>query len=351
MTFGDVHQEKYGLMDRSTAFSVMDHFYNQGGNFIDTANVYQDGQSEEWVGNWMKERDNRDEIVLATKFGNNYEANVKEAIKVNKGGNSTKSMKLSLEKSLKRLQTTYIDLFYIHYWDYTTSIPELMHSLNDLVVSGKVLYLGVSDTPAWVVTKANQYARDHGLRPFVVYQGMWSAAMRDMEREIVPMCQAEGMAICPYGVLNQGRFQTKEGFKAREQHNEGRNFIPTSTRDKQVSAHLEEIANKKDVPLLNVALAYIMQKAPYVFPIVGSRKVEHTQGSIDGLNVELSSEDIKEVEEAYEFDFGFPSTFLSGSMFNHSKPRSATTPQDVWLLKPLGTVDWVGSPKPIGRKE
>ena len=349
MTFGDKEQEKYGKMDKTTAFAVLDHFYDQGGNFIDCANVYQGGQSEEWVGEWMAGRCNRDEIVLTTKFGNSYDAHSEGTIKANTGGNGTKSMKLSLEKSLKRLQTTYIDLFYIHFWDYTTAIPELMHSLNDLVASGKVLYLGVSDTPAWVVAKANQYARDHGLRPFVVYQGMWNAAMRDMERDILPMCQDEGMAICPYGVLNQGRFQTRQGFKEREEKNEGRNFIPTSARDKQVSAHLEGIAKKTGVPLLNVALAYVQQKAPYIFPIIGCRKIEHLQGSIDGLEVHLTAGDLVDVEEGYEFDHGFPHTFLSGTMFDHSKPKHATGPDDVWLTKPLGTFDWVEPSKPIGR--
>ena len=118
-------------------------------------------------------------------------------------------MKLSVEASLKRLQTTYIDFFYVHGWDYSTGIPELMHSLNDLVVSGNVLYLGISDPPAWVVSKANEYARRTGLRQFSVYQGMWNAGMRDFERDIIPMCRDEGMGLCPYGALEQGRFQQK----------------------------------------------------------------------------------------------------------------------------------------------
>lgn len=109
-------------------------------------------------------------------------------------GNGTKSMHTSVAASLKKLQTDYIDLLYVHWWDFSASIPELMQSLNHLVVQGKVLYLGVSDTPAWVVSKANQYARDHGLRQFCVYQGRWSAASRDFEREIIPMCRDEGVS-------------------------------------------------------------------------------------------------------------------------------------------------------------
>ena len=104
-------------------------------------------------------------------------------------------MLVSVNASLKKLQTDYIDLLYVHWWDFSSSIPELMQSLNNLVVQGKVLYLGISDTPAWVVSKANQYARDHGFRQFCVYQGQWSAALRDFEREIIPMCRDEGVSL------------------------------------------------------------------------------------------------------------------------------------------------------------
>ena len=347
MTFGNKQSDRYGEVSKETAFEIMDHFYSHGGNFIDTANAYQYGQSEEWVGEWMKDRDNRDEIVLATKYSTGYKGDQKNKIQSNFGGNGSKSMKISLDASLKKLQTTYIDLFYLHWWDYSVTIPELMHSLNDLVVGGKVLYLGISDAPAWVVSKANQYARDHGLRQFVVYQGMWNASMRDFEREIIPMCRDEGMGLCPYATLNQGRFQTEEGFREREKHNPGRNFIPTSEHDKKVSKALETIATKKGVPLLHVALAYVMQKTTYVFPIVGGRRVEHIAGSIEALSVALSKEEVDEVEAAYEFDPGFPHTFLSGTLFGTGAPRGGYGPDDVMLTKALGMFDWVEPAKPI----
>ncbi len=198
-----------------------------------------------------------------------------------------------------------------------------------------------------VVSKANQYARDHGLRQFSVYQGMWNAAMRDFERDIIPMCRDENMGMCPYGTLNQGRFQTEATFKEREQHNPGRKFIPTSQRDKQVSAVLEKIANEKNTKLTSIALAYVMHKAPYVFPIIGGRKVEHFKDNIEALGIQLTEDDIKKIESAYEFDFGFPHTFLSGSLFDDSTPRMAKGPGDVWLTKQLGNFDWVEAPKPI----
>ncbi|PGH13979.1 hypothetical protein AJ80_06119 [Polytolypa hystricis UAMH7299] len=190
MTFGTALKEWYGECSKETAFEILDYFVSQGGNFIDTANAYQHEQSEMWLGEWLSSRNNRDQMVIATKYTTGYQSHMKDRIQANYGGNGTKSMHLSVEASLHKLQTTYIDLLYVHWWDYTISIPELMHSLNNLVVSSKVLYLSVSDTPAWVVAKANQYARDHGLRQFAVYQGMWNAGMRDFEREILPVpCQ------------------------------------------------------------------------------------------------------------------------------------------------------------------
>ncbi|KAI2828005.1 hypothetical protein CBS147343_5769 [Aspergillus niger] len=310
MTFGGRQESRYGDCTREDAFSILDHFYSQGGNFIDTASAYQEGQSEILVGEWMASRNNRDQIVLATKYTAAYMTHHKDAIQSNYGGNNAKSMKVSVEQSL-------------------------------------LIYLGISDTPAWVVTKANQYARDHGLRPFAVYQGMWSAAMRDFERDIIPMAREEGMALCPYGVLNQGRFQTREGFEEREKHNPGRKFIPTSEHDKKVSAALEDISTAKGVKLLDVALAYVMQKSVYVFPIIGCRKIDHIKGSIASLNVILTDEEMEKVDAAYPFDFGFPHTFLSGSMLDHSTPRMAEKPGDVWLTKAMGKFDWVEQTKPI----
>lgn len=347
MTFGGQQEGRYGECSRQDAFDMLDYFYSQGGNFLDTASGYQNGQSEVLVGEWMVSRQNRDQMVLATKYTTPYMKHHEDCIQSNYGGNNAKSMKISVNESLRKLQTTYVDLLYVHWWDYTTSIPELMHALNDLVVSGKVIYLGISDTPAWIVAKANQYARDHSLRPFAVYQGMWNAAMRDFEREIIPMAHDEGMALCPYGVLNQGRFQTRGGFLEREEHNPGRKFIPVSDHDKKVSAVLEDISSAKGVDLLHVALAYVMQKAPYIFPIVGGRKVKHLQGSIAGLSVILTEKEIEKVEGAYPFDFGFPHTFLSGSMFDHSTPRMADKPGNVWLTKQMGKFDWVDLPKAI----
>jgi aryl-alcohol dehydrogenase-like predicted oxidoreductase len=352
MNFGDKHKARFGECSKETTFEILDHFFKQGGNFIDTANSYQGGDTETWLGDWMSARKNRDEIVLATKFtGPHRIEDPSIKIRSNYGGNGIKSLKLTLQDSLKRLQTDYVDILYLHWWNYTATIPEVMHALNDLVTSGKVLYLGISDSPAWVVAKANQYARDHGLRPFVVYQGPWNAAMRDLEREIVPMCRDEGMGICAYSVLNSGRFQTEAAFKEREANNSGRggSMFPVGTRDREVSKVLEQLADAKDTTVTTMALTYILDKEPYVFAIVGGRKLSHIKGNIEGLSVSLEEEEVAQIDNAYVFDPGFPHSFLSGSITGglEAPQKMASRGSEVQWTKYQGNFDWVDYPKAI----
>ncbi|KEF61839.1 uncharacterized protein A1O9_03410 [Exophiala aquamarina CBS 119918] len=350
MNFGNAWKAQLGECTKESSFEILDQYFEKGGNFIDTANAYHYGETETWLGEWMQLRENRDQIVLATKYSGLYNMqDPKIQIRCNTQGNGSKSLRLSVDSSLLRLKTSYLDLLYVHWWDYTTSIPELMHNLNDLVVSGKVLYLGISDCPAWVVSKANQYARDHGLRQFVVYQGMWNASLRDVERDILPMCRAEGMAICAYGTLGQGDFQTEASFREREQSKEGRKQGATSLRNRQISKALETVADSKQTTITNVALAYTRQKAPYIFPIVGGRKVEHIKGNIDGLSVSLTDEEVTQVESAYDWDPGFPHTFLSGTLRKGTDEpqKMASRASEVWLTAMHGNFDWVEDPKAI----
>ncbi|KAJ5535550.1 Aldo/keto reductase [Penicillium frequentans] len=173
-----------------------------------------------------------------------------------------------------------------------------MRILDDLAAAGKILYLGISDFPAWIVSKANEYARCHGLCQFVVYQGLWNAGIRDFERDILPMCRAEGMALVPYGTLGQGRLQTEAGFQEREKNNPGRTRPPINEHIKAVSTALKRVANAKGTDITSVALAYIRSKAPYVFPLVGGRKVEHLKRNIAALNLTMSQEESKNIVNA-----------------------------------------------------
>jgi len=314
-------------MTKESVFELLDFFHAQGGNFIDTSNNYQNEQSESWIGEWLHSNpDLRDQMVIATKYTTGFTTYKGHdgIIQSNSAGNGSKSLHVSLAASLRKLGTDYLDILYVHWWDFTTSIPELMQSLNTVVQQGKVLYLGVSDTPAWVVSKANQYARDHGLRQFVVYQGQWSAASRDFERDIIPMCASEGMGLAPWGALGGGEFKTKK--QREEMKGEGRNMGGPSENQIKLTDTLEKVASRKSTAITSVALAYVMHKAPYVFPIVGGRKIEHLKGNIDALSLELSDEDMAEIDGAAPFDIGFPLNFLS------RKPGGPKGPGDVWFM-------------------
>ena len=284
----------------------------------------------------MTARNNRDQIVLATKYTTAYRGpEGSSIIQSNFGGMHTKSLKHTLKSSLEKLQTDYLDVLYIHWWDYGTKIPEVMRALDDVVRKGLVLYLGVSDTPAWIVAKANQYARDHSLTPFVVYQGHWNAGKRDFERDIIPMTRDEGMALAPWGVLGGGAFKSKATREKGAQ--EGRKKPPTEAQIK-ISDVMEDIAGRKGdgVSLTSIALAYVMHKTPYVFPIVGGRTLEQLQWNIDALAVELSTEEIREIENAGSFEWGFPSEMY----IREGQPRDISgcfQVSDSWLNKMHGS--------------
>jgi aryl-alcohol dehydrogenase-like predicted oxidoreductase len=232
-------------------------------------NTYsQSGKSEELVGQWMAARKNRDQIILATKYSQADHKAADTSIKqrVNYLGNSTKSMHLSLAESLTRLQTSYIDIFYVHWWDYETSIEELMNGLHNLVVAGKVLYLGASNTPAWVVARANQWAIDYGKTPFSVYTGCWNVLDRSLEAEVIPMAREFDMAVAPWEVLCGGRLRSDaEEERRRATSEKGRDTAGVgwerTEQEKNMVKALEAIANEVGAHSLGaVAIAYLFHK-------------------------------------------------------------------------------------------
>jgi len=317
MSIGD-QWEKFGMgaMDKESSFKLLDAFYEAGGNFIDTANGYQDETSEEFIGEWMEARGIRDQLVIATKYTTNFKRAADIPQKSQYVGNNLKSMLLSLEASLKKLRTSYVDILYVHWWDWDTSIEEVMNGLHNLVVQGKVLYLGISDAPAWVVSHANTYARMAGKTPFVIYQGAWSILQRDFEREIIPMARAEGLALAPWNVLAAGKIRTDAEEERRRQTGEKGRMISSdqwerTPEQRKVCLALEEVAKQVGAKnITSVAIAYVMQKTPYVFPIVGGRKIEHLYDNIEALDIALSEEQIKYLESVQPFDLGFPHTMI-----------------------------------------
>ncbi|CDO77141.1 hypothetical protein BN946_scf184657.g16 [Trametes cinnabarina] len=337
MSIGD-QWDKIGMgtMSKETSFRLLDAFYEAGGNFIDTSNNYQNEASEKFIGEWMEERGVRDQIVVATKYTSFYKlGNDEIKQKTSYVGNNVKSMHISVEQSLQKLRTSYIDILYVHWWDWTTPIEEVMNGLHNLVAQRKVLYLGVSDTPAWVVARANTYARMANKTPFVVYQGAWSVLQRDLEREIIPMCKAEGMAIAPWNVLAAGKIRTDAEEEERRRTGEkGRTALsPNWERndtEKKMAKVLEEIAAEVGASNIQaVAIAYVMQKVPYVFPIIGGRKVEHFQGNLSALDFSLSDEHLKRIESVQPFDMGFPCNMI-GDGTNYSMGHKMVAQFDKW---------------------
>ncbi|KAF8579304.1 aryl-alcohol dehydrogenase AAD14 [Ramaria rubella] len=340
MGIGEASSKFMGNITKEEALELLDAYYDAGGNFIDTANNYQDEQSEGWLGEWMEGRHNRDQIVLATKYTashKQHEIARTGGVGPNYGGNHAKSLHIALRDSLQKLKTDYIDILYVHWWDYTSSVEEMMHALDDVVRSGKVLYLGVCNVPAWIVAKANQYTRDHTLTPFVVYQGLWNIMMRDMERDIIPMCIEEGMAIAPWGSVGQGRFKSKDEIEERKRSGE---IICSYTGEGQsaleakISTALEKVGKELDASITSVALAYCLQHCPYVFPVVGGRKTAHLLDNIKAVDLHLSEEQTKYLESQTVFDPGFPYTVFG------SDPRRFGETQGIMQKMYLNLV-WV----------
>jgi aryl-alcohol dehydrogenase-like predicted oxidoreductase len=232
--------------------------------------------------------------------------------------------------------------------DYTTSIEELAHSLDSLVKRGKVLYLGITDTPAWIVSQYNQYAKDHvhlcskfsydiqSLRPFSVYAGHWNCSYRDMEREVIPMARTLSLAIVPWGAVGGGKFKT-EAQIAELKNRTDQGPEPRSDADLRIIEVLEKLAKSRspDIGLNGIALAYVRHKAPDVFPLVGGQKIQDLKEDIEALNVRLSDAEMKEIDDAGGvFKMGFPYNLVGGG------EPGATAPKDVSLLRAAGHYDF-----------
>jgi aryl-alcohol dehydrogenase-like predicted oxidoreductase len=331
-------------MDKTQSFELLDTYFNSGGNFIDTANNYQDEESERWIGEWIASRKNRDQLVLATKFTTDYKSyEYGKGKVVNFCGNHKKSLHLSLRDSLNKLQTDYVDILYVHWWDWTTSIEEVMDALHTVVQQGKVLYLGISDSPAWVVSAANTYARAHGKTPFSIYQGRWNVLRRDFERDIIPMARHFGMALAPWDVLGQGKFQSSKELEERKKRGEPLRSLrgAEQTEDEiQISAALTKVAEEHGIESVTaVALAYVLSKYPYVYPIIGGRKVSHLQDNIQSLKLKLTDKQIEYLESVKPFDLGFPGNFIG--------PELGETTKCPPLMSTAGTLAIVRNARPI----
>ena len=301
MTFG----EDWGWgAPKEEARKVFDSFLEAGGNFIDTANVYTNGSSEQFVGEFLEGR--RQSIVLGTKYTNSGPASDPNA-----SGNHRKSMVHAVEGSLKRLRTDYIDLYWVHIWDGITPVEETMRALDDLVRQGKVLYLGISDAPAWWVAQANTLAELRGWSRFVGLQIEYSLIERTVERELVPMAKALGLGVLAWSPLSYGILTGKyhdQGANGSGRLSGGamKDFLPEEQRAQRVVAAVKSVSEQIDRSMAQVALAWLRTRDVPVIPILGARKLAQLQDNLASLDLDLSSDHLKALDEASRIEPGFP---------------------------------------------
>lgn len=299
MTFGT--EWGWGA-DQATSKEIFDAYANAGGNFIDTANRYTEGSSEKFVGEFV--HSDRDHFVLATKFSL-YDRQQDP----NFAGNHLKNMRRSVEESLRRLNTEYIDLLWLHAWDFTTPVEEVMRGLENLVSSGKVHYIGISDTPAWIVAQANTLAHFRGWAPFVALQVEYSLIQRTPERDLLPMAKHLDLAVTPWAPLAggalTGKYLNNESGRVREE-SERRN--PRSTA---ITEEVVKVATELGVSPAQVAIRWTMQRDQVSIPIVGARKLSQIQDSLGCITFEIPAEQMEQLNAVSAIELGFPHDFLA----------------------------------------
>src|ERR671923_2238654 len=298
MGFGDAeHWVHKWVLNEENSRPVIKHALDLGINFFDTANVYSIGKSEEILGRALKDFANRDEVVIATKV----HGKMREG--PNGAGLSRKAILSEIDKSLKRLGVDYVDLYQIHRWDYGTPIEESMEALHDVVRAGKARYIGASAMYAWQFQKALHVAEKNGWTKFVSMQNHLNLIYREEEREMLPLCRAEGIGVTPYSPLASGRLTrdwSKESTLRSEtdQIAKGK-YDATAQTDQQVVSRVAEIADKHGVPRVHIALAWLFQKKPVTAPIIGATRITHLEDAVGALSVTLAKDEVAYLEEPY----------------------------------------------------
>lgn len=304
MSFGQ--QWGFGA-DVETSHAILDAFFDAGGTFVDTANKYHGGETEEILGRWLPAR--REHVVLGTKY-----TLAMDHSNLNSGGNHRRNLVRSVEASLRRLQTDYIDLMWVHAWDDCTPYQETLRALDDLVRAGKVLYLGVSDTPAWVVSASNVYADLRSLTGYSAIQVEYSLIERTAERELIPMAQHNGLSVLGWAPLGAGLLTGKytrngaENDSLRKAGNEQRGR--TSERNLQIARTVDAVADELGVTSASVATAWVLSQGYGMLPIVGARKVAQLRDVLTASDLVLEAEHLERLDEVSRVALGFPHEFL-----------------------------------------
>ena len=317
MTFG----EDWGWgSSKDEARKIYDAYRAAGGNFLDTANIYTNGSSEKLVGEFVA--GHREEVVIATKYTN--AASVFAGLPgtdANAGGNQRKNMVQAVEASLKRLGTDYIDLYWLHCWDTLTPAEEVMRAFDDLVRAGKVLYIGISDTPAWVVAKSNTLAELRGWTRYVGLQIEYSLLERTVERELLPMAADQEITILAWGPLRSGQLTGKylpentkqsEAEGARMHTEMMKTFRTLDGSEDRAVREVIAIGQELGVSSAQVALAWLLSRPVPTIPIIGATKLRQVEDNLASVNVKLSPEQLARLDRASAVPPGFPHDFLAG---------------------------------------
>jgi aryl-alcohol dehydrogenase-like predicted oxidoreductase len=309
MTFGD--DWGWGAA-KDEARKVYDSFREAGGNFIDTANVYTNGTSESFLGEFMQ--GHRQSVVMATKY-----TNAAPGTDPNAAGNHRKSMMQAVEASLKRLRTDYIDLYWVHIWDQITPVEEVMRGLDDLVREGKVLYVGISDAPAWWIAQANTLAHLRGWSPFIGLQIEYSLIERTGERELIPMAKALNLGLTAWSPLANGVLTGKyhghgSSEPGRMRSDMLKGFMPEQQRADRVVAAVKTVSDQVGQSMAQVALAWLRYRPVPVIPIIGARKLSQFEDNLASFDVALSTEQLKTLDEASRIELGFPHDLYAKEM-------------------------------------
>ncbi|ACY14001.1 aldo/keto reductase [Haliangium ochraceum] len=306
MDFGDTQGFWGAGANEATSRAVLDAFVERGGNFIDTANRYHDGQTEEILGRWLSGR--RDQIVLATKYSLTTNGDDPNA-----GGNHRKNLRRALQGSLERLQTDYVDVLWVHAWDELTPLDETMRALDDVVASGMVHYVGISDAPAWVVSASNVLAELRGWTPYVGLQIEHSLIERTVERALTPMAEYFDMSVLAWaplggGVLT-GKYTRGSGVADSRRQADNARRGRTADRNLEIARAVDAVADELGASSAQVATAWVMSRRATI-PLVGARTVAQIQDTLGAAEIALSDEQLSRLDEVSRVPLGFPLGFL-----------------------------------------
>ncbi len=293
--FGDpAHGQHTWTLEEEASRGIIRRALELGVNFFDTAIVYQNGTSEQYLGRALKDFARREDVVVATKFP------VRTQAEIDGGISGQEHVRRMLDQSLQNLGMDYVDLYIYHMWDYLTPLEEIMEGLNNAVKAGKVRFVGISNCFAWQLCKANELARREGFAPFVSVQGHYNLIFREEEREMIPYCREEGIALTPYSALAGGRLSKLPGETSKrleaDTYAKGK-YDATAAQDARIIERVAELARVHGVAMTEIALAWLMGKG--AIPVAGATKLSHVEGAARATALTLTEEEVAYLEACY----------------------------------------------------